>query len=199
MRMAVVTLLVAWVVLAGGCRDGEMRAAERETAAVVDSAIPIETSLERFRQDLPRPTSLAGGFGTREELVRGFAKALAATDTAALRRMALGKDEFAWLYYPWSHLSRPPYELSPDLLWFQIQGQSGKGASLLLSERAGAPLGYLSHACASEREEGANRIHGHCVLRRVTVAGDTVGERLFGLVLERGGIYKFVNYANKLD
>jgi hypothetical protein len=33
----------------------------------------------------------------------------------------------------------------------------------------------------------------------VTATGDTIGERLFGLVVERGGVYKFVSYANKLD
>lgn len=199
MRMVGMVLAAASVVSAGGCTDREMRAAERKTATVVDSAIPIEVSLERFRRGLPQPVALAGGFGTREELVRRFAMALEAKDTAALRRMVLGKDEFAWLYYASSPLSRPPYELPPELLWFQIQGQSEKGASLLLLERAGAPLGYLSHDCASERREGANRIYGHCVLRRVTAAGDTVGEPLFGLVLERGGIHKFVSYANKLD
>ena len=122
-----------------------------------------------------------------------------ASDTVALRRMVLHKDEFAWLYYPSSRLSRPPYELPPDLLWFQMQGQSEKGASLLLSDRAGAALGYVGHDCASERLEGENQIYGHCVLRRVTPAGDTLAERLFGLVLERGGAFKFVSYANKLD
>ena len=199
MPMVGLVLLVAWVVLAGGCTDREMRAADQKPATVVDRAMPIEVSLERFRRDLPEPKGLTGGFGTREELVRGFAQALEASDTAALRRMVLGKAEFAWLYYPSSRFSRRPYELPPDLLWFQTQGQSEKGASLLLMERAGAPLGYLSHDCASHREEGANRLYGHCVLRRVTAAGDTVGERLFGLVLERDGVYKFVSYANKLD
>jgi hypothetical protein len=85
------------------------------------------------------------------------------------------------------------------LLWFQMQGESEKGASRLLSDRAGTALGYIGHDCASERREGENRIHGHCVLRRVTAVGDTVGERLFGLVMERGGTFKFVSYANKLD
>lgn len=199
MRMAGVASLVVWVVLAGGCTDRDVRATERETATVVDSAIPIEVSLQRFRRDLPRPEGLTGGYGTREELVSGFGKALEASDTAALRRMVLGKAEFAWFYYPPSRFSRKPYALPPDLVWFQMQGQSEKGASLLLVNRAGVPFGYLGHDCASRREEGANRLHGHCVLRRVTAAGDTLQERLFGLVMERGGIYKFVSYANRLD
>lgn len=199
MQMAGLGLLVVGVLLAGGCTDREMRATDHQPATVVDSAMPIAVSLERFRRGLPEPKGLTGGFGTREELVRRFAQALEVRDTAALRRMVLGKAEFAWLYYPSSQFSRPPYELPPELLWFQTRGHSEKGASLLLMERAGAPLGYLSHDCASQREEGANRLHGHCVLRRVTAAGDTVGEQLFGLVLERGGVYKFVSYANKLD
>jgi hypothetical protein len=199
MRMAGLSSLVAVMVLGSGCSDREARAAERGSATVVDSAIPIEVALERFRHGLARPAALTGGSKSREALVRGFVAALEASDTAALRGMVLRKDEFAWFYYPSSQLSRPPYELPPALLWFQMQGQSEKGASLLLSDRAGAALGYRGHDCASERLEGENRIHGHCVLRRVTVAGDTLAERLFGLVLERGGAFKFVSYANKLD
>lgn len=199
MRMAVVTLLAAGLGLAGGCTDREMRASEDKAPTVVDSAIPIAVLLDRFRRDLPKPEGLSGGLDSREALVRSFAQALEAGDTAALRRMVLDQAEFAWLYYPSSRLSRPPYELPPDLLWFQMVGQTERGASLLLAERAGVPLGYLSHQCPSRREEGANRLYGHCVLRRVTATGDTIGERLFGLVVERGGVYKFVSYANKLD
>jgi hypothetical protein len=187
------------MVLAGGCGDREVRAADHGGPSVVDSAIPIEVALERFRRDLPRPAGLTGGSKSREELVRGFVAALEVSDTAALRRMVLDKDEFAWFYYPSSRFSRPPYELPPDLLWFQMRGQTEKGASLLLSDRAGTSLGYVGHDCASERLEGENRLSGHCVLRRVTPAGDTLAERLFGLVLERGGAFKFVSYANKLD
>lgn len=191
-------VLVAVTALLGGCGDVKVEAAERR-AAVIDSVLPIGVALESFRSGLSRPAGLSGGFGSREALVRAFVAALEATDTSALRRMVLGKAEFAWLYYPSSHLSRPPYELPPELLWFQMQGQSDKGASLLLSDRAGIDVGYLGHDCASERREGENRVHGHCVLRRATAAGDTVGERLFGLVMERNGRFKFVSYANKLD
>jgi hypothetical protein len=197
--MAGLPLLVVVMVLGSGCGDREVRAAERGGATVVDSAIPIEVALERFRHGLARPAGLTGGSKSREALVRGFVAALEASDTAALRDMILQKDEFAWFYYPSSQLSRPPYELAPALLWFQMQGQTEKGASLLLSDRAGAALGYVGHDCGSERLEGENRIYGHCVLRRVTASGDTLAERLFGLVLERGGTFKFVSYANKLD
>lgn len=165
----------------------------------IDSAIPIAEALRRFRQDLPKRSELQGGSPTREKLVREFVRALEAQDTAALRRMVLRADEFAWLYYPSSPLSRAPYELAPALMWFQLQGESEKGASRLLAERAGRPLRYVGHACAPARIEGKNRIHSSCELRHLTPAGDTIAERLFGLIVERDGYHKFVSYANRLD
>ena len=198
MRIGGPALLLAVLVMASGCGDREVRA-ESGRATVVDSAVPIEVALERFRRNVPRPGELTGGMASREELVRRFIGALEASDTTALRGMLLQKDEFAWLYYPTTVFSRPPYELPPALLWFQMRGQSEKGASLLLSDRAGGPLGYVGHDCASERREGENTIYGHCVVRRVTAPGDTVRDRLFGLIVERDGVYKFVSYANKLD
>jgi hypothetical protein len=198
MRIAGLAVLLAGTMLGGGCGEREVRAAE-SGRGTVDSAVPIEVALERFRRDLPRPAGLSGGAPSREELVRRFVSALEASDTAALRRLVLQKDEFAWLYYPSTPMARPPYELAPGLLWFQMQGQTEKGASLLLSDRAGAPLGYLGHECASPRREGENTVYGHCVTRRIAAGGDTLGDRLFGLIVERGGIFKFVSYANKLD
>ena len=165
----------------------------------VDSAIPIDEALRRFRRDLPAERTLQGGFGSREMLVREFVRALEVRDTAALRRMVLKTGEFAWLYYPSSPLSRPPYELAPALMWFQLQGESERGASRLFSERGGDALGYIGHTCASPRVEGKNLIHSGCELRRVTAARDTIAERLFGLIIEQDGRYKFVSYANRLD
>ena len=164
----------------------------------VDSAIPIDEALRRFRRDLPNPTVLHGGFASREKLVREFVRAVEVQDTAALRRMVLKADEFAWFYYPSSPLSHPPYELAPALMWFQLEGESEKGALRLFRERAGHALGYIGHTCAPPRVEGKNRVHSSCELRRVTAARDTVAERLFGLIIERDGSYKFVSYANSL-
>ena len=165
----------------------------------VDSAIPIEEALRRFRKDLSRPKALVGGLGSREKLVREFVRAVGSSDTVALRRMALRAAEFGWLYYPSSPLSQPPYELAPALMWFQLQGESERGASRLLAERSGSRLRYLGHTCAPLREEGRNRLHGDCELRYQTVHGETIVERLFGLIIERDGLYKFVSYANRLD
>jgi hypothetical protein len=191
---------LAWLAaaaIAAGCGEREVRAVDR--APVVDSAVPIAVALERFRRGLPELEELAGGAPSREQLVREFIAALEGRDTVALRAMVVDQREFAWLYYPSSRHAAPPYELPPDLSWFQMQGQSERGASLLLSDRAGSSLGYLGHECRSQRVEGGNRLHEHCLVRRVSPAGDTLTERLFGLVMERHGRFKFVSYANKLD
>ena len=182
-----------------GAGDRPVNSGLASTAGYVDSAIPIDEALRRFRRDLPKTEALGGGFTSRERLVRGLVRALETRDTAALGQMVLKADEFAWLYYPSSPLSRPPYELAPALMWFQLQGESERGASRLLTERAGRPLRYVDHACAPVRTEGKNRIHSSCVLRHLTPAGETVAERLFGLIIERDGSHKFVGYANKLD
>ena len=193
-------MLVMAIGLGAACTEGKASGAAAGTGATVtDSAVPIEEALRRFRAGSAEPAGLSGGAPDRETLVRSFVTALETGDTAALRGLVMGRDEFAWLYYPSTPMSRPPYELPPDLMWFQMQGRTERGASLLLGERAGAPLGYLAHTCGSERNEGDNRIFGHCVLRRLTAEGDTVTERLFGLILERGGVFKFVSYANTLD
>ena len=68
----------------------------------------------------------------------------------------------------------------------------------MLAERAGRSLGYVGHACQQPRIEGENRLYPYCGVRRVTAAG-ALTERLFGLIIERGGSYKFVSYANQLD
>lgn len=182
-----------------GAGDHPVGTGKASASAPVDSAIPIAEALRRFRHDLPMPQALRGGLGSREKLVREFVRALEVRDTAALGRMVLKTDEFAWLYYPSSPLSKPPYELAPALMWFQLQGESERGASRLLAERAGRPLRYVGHACDAARTEGTNRIHSHCELRHLLPAGDTVAERLFGLIVERDGSYKFVSYANRLD
>lgn len=169
------------------------------SARRVDSLIPIEESLRRFRANAPNPDSLSGGADSREKLVRGFARAVETLDTAALRRMLLQADEFAWLYYPSSPVSRPPYELAPDLMWFRLQGESSKGATRLLAKLGGRPFRYVGHSCGPPEVQGEARIYANCAVRRVGAEGDTLAQRLFGLIIERDNSHKFVSYANRLD
>ena len=193
---ACLTVVLA-VVAPSGC--GRPAAGDTTTAGVIDSVIPRAEALRRFQEGLQRPDSLSGGTGSREDLVFRFVAALEARDTTALNALSMTVEEFAYLYYPTNPQSLPPYDVSPGLLWFLIEGNSRKGLALALEERGGAPLGYVDHSCEGEpSHEGENTVWGPCVIRRVQAPGDTVSERLFGPIIERGGRYKFVNLANKL-
>lgn len=158
-----------------------------------------EAELATFRTGLVRPENLAGGAPSQDALVTQFVRAVERRDTAALVRMHLNRAEFAWFYYPTNPQSRAPYDLSPDLMWFMEHGNSEKGLRRLLEDRGGTSLGILSYRCDPvTSRQGENTLIGPCLVRRVTAARDTIEERLFGLILERGGRYKFVSYSNKL-
>ena len=180
------------------------RAAAEEVAsehrsARVDTVVPREVALRRFQDASRRVESLAGGEPTREALVRAYIRALEQRDTVTLARLLLTRDEFAFLYYPTTPQGLPPYDLAPELMWFILSQGSERGLGRALQERGGSPLGYVSHRCdRTPSREGQNLVWGPCVVRRRLPDGRTGAERLFGLILERGGRYKFVSYANKL-
>jgi hypothetical protein len=166
---------------------------------MVDSVVPIDTALAHFRQGLTEPAGLQAGATSLEELIRTYVSLLERSDTAGLARLALTRAEFAYLYYPTVPESRPPYDLSPGLLWFMIEGNSARGLRGALEERGGKPLGYVGHRCVGDpRHDGINTVWPSCVVRRLQAPGDTVEEHLFGPILERHGVFKFVTFANKL-
>lgn len=165
----------------------------------VDSVVPRAVALDRFRAGLDSVDTLSGGAPSLDALVRRFVRALEARDTAALAAMVLTRQEFGWVYYPTNAQGLPPYDLGPDLMWFTLVENSRKGLTHALEERGGRPLGYAGYSCDPRpSREGANTLWGPCVIRRVQAPGDTTTERLFGLVIERGGRFKFVSLANRL-
>jgi hypothetical protein len=74
---------------------------------VVDSILPPEEALRRFRAGMDAPRALDGP-RTRDELVRRFISAVHTRNAAALRALAITRAEFGYLVYPESKLSRPP-------------------------------------------------------------------------------------------
>lgn len=169
-------------------------------AGVVDSALPRDEALRRFRAGLAEPQQLdVAAPRSRDALVRAFVEAVEAGDSARVRALALTRAEFGWLYYPTTTQGLPPYDLSPSLLWFLTDGGTSKGVRRLFEDRKGRPLGYAGYRCdGASSHEGANTVWGPCVVRLVQAPDDTVEERLFGLILEREGRVKFVSLANKL-
>lgn len=192
---------------AGGSRSstprtsGPSSSAGARSAAAVDSMLPIDEQVRRFRETVrARTDTLRGAARSRDELVRRFADALARFDTVALTRMVLDRGEFIDLYYPESRLSRAPYSMPPELLWLQLRTEGADGGVRLRHAfgPGAAPFRFVAYRCPSEpATEGRNRLWGSCVVRHLT-AGDTVEGRLFGPILERDGRYKFVSYSNRL-
>jgi hypothetical protein len=165
----------------------------------VDSLLPRDEELRRFRLGLSEPIALSGGATSRDALVQAYVRALEGSDTAALAALTITRAEFAYLYYPTTPQGRPPYDLSPGLMWFLLQQSSHSGMAHALEERGGRSLGVLGYRCdPTPGREGLNTVWGPCLIRRRQAEGDTVEERLFGLIVGRGGRYKLLSLANKL-
>ncbi len=173
--------------------------AAQSPPAHVDSFIPREVALERFRKSGRKVTQLAHAAVSRDALVREFVRALERRDTTTLRQLIISRDEFAWLYYPTSRQGLPPYSLNPDLMWFMQVEQSNSGMTRALNQLGGKHLSYAGYRCEGRSTtEGENTLWGPCTVRLVQTAGDTAEGRLFGPILRREGKYKFLSYANKL-
>src|SRR6185503_14723155 len=121
-------------------------------------------------------------------LVAAFIQAVQSRDSAALSRLALTRAEFAYLVYPNSPYTVPPYRQAPWLVWLQIQRPSTVGASRLIERFGGHPLRLAGYRCDSQPErQGANSLWKNCTLR-LTGANDLAGpRRYFGSILERDG------------
>ena len=165
---------------------------------VIDSILPIAEQLRRFRTGLG--DTLRGfehGATSTAALVRMFVQALETSDTTALVRLTISRAEFAWLVYPDSPLSAPPYRQAPDLAWMRHSGASAGGLERLLDRLGGSELGLQSWSCAdAPSNEGANRIWRHCVVRFQRAESGQRTLRLFSSIIERQGQFKILSYAN---
>ncbi|MEO7998138.1 MAG: hypothetical protein ABI852_11870 [Gemmatimonadaceae bacterium] len=176
----------------------ESSAAPKPSASAIDSALPREVELERFRAGLgAEVTELSNGFGSRDSLMDAFLKRLAARDTARLGELGLTKAEFAWIYYPSSPMGKPPYDLSPGLMYFQFDGNNRKGFVHLLEDRGGKDLKVVGYSCAAPEKQETNTVYTQCLVKRLQAPGDTLTELLFGGIIEHNGKYKLLNFANK--
>lgn len=165
----------------------------------VDSILPVEVLLDRFRSDIPQVNTLSSASGSREALVQRFVKALATSDSADLKAMAMSAAEFAWLYYPESEFTRPPYELAPEHVYLLIDQNSRKGLVRMLRRSVGVGMEYAGHDCLPEpRVRLHDRLWEGCTVRLRNPDGSVDTLRLFGDIWERDGRWKLVSYANEL-
>jgi hypothetical protein len=166
---------------------------------VVDSILPLDEMLRRFRAGTSEhPDTLRGASASLDALVARWAVAVSQRDSAALNAMVIDRAEFAWMYYPDSPMTKPPYEMPPGLLWSQVLANSDEGAKGLLARFGGASIRVHGVSCNPGKAQGHNIMHEGCEVR-ATVGGKPIAKaRLFGSVIERGGRFKFLGYANSL-
>jgi hypothetical protein len=165
---------------------------------VIDSILPMDEQLRRFRAGLKEtPRTLSGAAETRDRLMRRFVRALEAADTAGLARLALTRAEFAYLVFPESPLSAPPYSQAPDLAWMQHTFSTAAGLERLLNRLGGKPLGFRSLSCSETPVvEGSNRIWKDCTVRFAPPGDSAQTLQLFASIIEREGRYKILSYSN---
>ena len=202
-RLQLFAAAAAALALLAACRGGADASAvppsgALSSGAVVDTVHAMEEEFRRFTADLgERPTELDGGAASLDALARQFVAAVSARDTAALGRMHVTRPEFAHLYWLGSPVSRPPYEMPPGLLWFQLEGGSATGVRRLLAEYGGRALKLESVQCPGGTRDETNGTVSHldCTVT-LRVDGERRTQELFGNVVERGGRFKFLSYAN---
>lgn len=165
---------------------------------VIDSALPPEESLRRFRLGLPAVTGLANASNSRDALVNRFIKAIERSDTSDLRAMVMSRPEFAYLYYPDSPHARPPTAQPPGVVWFLQLQASQRGVSRALARFGGSPLDARGYVCAEPpRRAGPATVWDDCALN-LGRSRDSVALRLFGGIIELHGRYKFLSFTNDL-
>lgn len=174
--------------------DAAASATPLDPRQVVDSILPIEEALRHFQAGLPAPDRFANGARSRDALVRRFVDRLAARDTAALRALTLTRAEFGHLVYPRSSYTRPPYRTAPGLVWMQIAAADAKGIRRLLRPDLRVDA-YVGHRClAAPVIDGTVTLWRKCRVTARLADGDTLDAQLFGVIVERDGRFKFVNY-----
>jgi hypothetical protein len=167
---------------------------------VVDSILPVEEQLRRFRAQVggSTVTSLRGGAASRDALVRRFMTAVVAGDSAALDAMRIDAREFADLIYPESPNVKPPYQQDPALVWRTIQNPSRSGLIRLVRRAGGSRLTLRDYRCdATPGVQGRNRFWTGCTVTLTAADGSTSTHRWFGHIVERDGHFKFMSYANE--
>lgn len=209
MRIAELAVVVAVLVVGGlsACEPGsgsEVGGSDSDGLAVasepsvVDSIRTVAEELRLFRSTLPHhPDRLTGGASSLDGLVETLVAAVNAGDASAAAALAVTRSEFAYFHYPHSPYAKPPYELSPALVWYRLTSSSARGMTRLFATFDDRTLNVGEITCAEPAEAGSARIH-ECSVGVLDASDAWVDVRLFGPILERDGSYKLLSFANDL-
>lgn len=173
---------------------------EIPSGRVVDSIFPMEEQIRRFQATVAdTPATFQGGAPSRDALVDAFLNAVRSRDTEALGELVVDRAEYAFLYYPYSHFAAPPYELPPDLLWFQTQNTQSRALVRLFAQMDERTLDARGYRCEEDALElGPTVGWDDCFIQVGGRDTDLVDLRLFGTILMHEGRFKFLSLSNGL-
>jgi hypothetical protein len=195
MKMTRWIALGVMAMLAAGCRDVPQSA--EAAAAPVDSIRPPAEALTRFREGLPATDSLSGGAASRDELIARFVEAVARQDMAAARAMELSRAEYGWIYFPSLQRMNPGLNMQPEVMWLLHGQESDKGLVRVLRRLGGGQARLGGYSCEEAPQvEGDIRYWHRCTVPVTAPDGESAALKLFGSVMEHGGRFKIVSYAN---
>ena len=169
----------------------------RQPGDKIDSMLPMDEYVRRFRIGEVAPATLGGGAPDRETLAREYLAAVAVKDSGALMRLLVTKAEFAWLIFPDHLYAREPYALDPDIFWLRTTQETRKGSTRVLNRYGGRPLAFRAlSGCVRDTLQilsGPDTLWNDCAI--TYQAGDsTLTRRLFGTIVQRDGQFKFLSY-----
>ncbi|HVF39326.1 MAG TPA: hypothetical protein VM939_05450 [Gemmatimonadaceae bacterium] len=194
-------LVIAPIILASACDRNTATASTHVVASrpagIVDSILPMDDAVRRFRVGLPGVNTLSSPARSRESLLGSFLHALARNDERALRTLVVGKAEYAYLYFPTSRYAAKPYELAPDIAWTLNHENSEKGFRRLLTRLGGQKLNRARLTCGDSISEGANTFLRSCEVSYMNpVTRSRISKALFGPIMMRDGKFKLLSYSN---
>ena len=179
------------------CSGERAAEAAQVPAGPVDSIRPPAEALAEFQRGLPPVDTLADGAPSRDALVAAFTAAVQGSDTAAVRALVLSRAEYAYIYFPSLQRMNPGLNMQPEVMWMLHGQESLKGITRVLRRLGGGQARLGPYACEDAPQvEGGNRYWHRCAIQVTAPDGDAAALQLFGSIVERGGRYKIVSYAN---
>lgn len=130
----------------------------------------------------------------RDALVRRWVAAVAAADTATLRRLHVSRAELAALF---PHLPPAARRMGRETFALVVQWNSATGIARTLARRAIDPARYRGLVCARPPyRHGPLELWTNCRVRRARPGGGEDTLRLFGSLVRWRGRWRFLSYAN---
>ena len=138
---------------------------------------------------------LSNGAASPEQLAAEVLEAVAAGDRTTLERLALSETEFRAHIWPKLPASRPEVGMPADYLWADLSAKSRAGLAATLADIGGQRL-TLERVTSTRASQDYRTFRIHPDVRLVVrdAAGRRAERRVFGSLVEAGGIWKVYSY-----